>query len=193
MFALVFAAVCLATTAKAEDVQKLNTLCKEAGARIVADEATEPHRIFTAEGTKAHFSFSTTIDACVGIRIDYLRNEWAIEDVFGTFVDILDNSLFNCSKSGVDNMLLDAVRRLNGRVSKEPYRNYLDDGEGGPPVVTPTDHHHNGTASKEQPPPPSHSGTVSKEQPSPPPSRDKCEGLFKKKLAELRLVDEPKW
>ena len=116
-FALVFAAICFATTAKAEDVQKLNALCKEAGARIVAGEATEPHRVFTAEGTKAHFSFSTTIDACVGIRIDYLRNEWSIEDVFGTFVDILDNSLFNCSKSGVDNMLLDAVRRLNGRVS----------------------------------------------------------------------------
>jgi hypothetical protein len=50
MFALVFAAICFATTAKAEDIQKLDALCKEAGARIVAAEATEPHRVFTQHG-----------------------------------------------------------------------------------------------------------------------------------------------
>jgi hypothetical protein len=162
-FALVFAAICLATTAKAEDVPKLNALCKEEGARLVAAEAqANAIKTYTADGVKAYFSFSTTIDACVGMGINYLQNDWFIVDVFGTFVDA--KALFNCHKEGVNNTRLDAVRRFNGHVNNKSYSEWLDDGEGG-------------LTTKELAPP----------------SQDKCEELFKKKLAELCLVDEPKW
>jgi hypothetical protein len=163
-FSLVLAAIYFATTAKAEDVPKLNALCKEAGARMVAAEAQkDAYKVYTADGVKAYFSFSTTIDACVGIGINYLQNDWFIVDVFGTFVDA--KALFNCDKDGVNNTRLDAVRRLNGHVNNKSYSEWLDNGEGG----------------------------LTTKEPPAPPSRDKCEELFKRKLTELRLVDEPKW
>jgi hypothetical protein len=169
-FALVFAPICFATTAKAEDIQKLNTLCKKEGGELLAVEANDPNAKLS--DIRTHFSFSTTIDECVETRIDYLTNQWAILDVNGTFYEAVRPGaaeLFSCDKHGVNNVLLDAARRLNASdITLRNYSQWLDDGEGGPPAVL-----KNGEGA--------------------PYSLDKCEELFKRKLAELRLVDEPKW
>jgi hypothetical protein len=158
-FALVFAAICLVTTAKAKDLQKLDALCKEAGARIIAGE--ERPKELSANAT-VHFSFSTTIRACVWVVADYLANIWVLYDPFGSFTDL--KYLFQCTNEGVRNTKLDVVQRLNGHTTSGNFWQWMDDGEGGPWTRI-----------------------------QPPPSRDKCEQLFKKKLAELRLVDEPQW
>jgi hypothetical protein len=99
---------------------------------------------------------------------NYLKNYWYINDVAPqTFSDDPTQELFQCQSGGVFNVLFDAVRRLNGKVSNLQRRDFVDDGEGGLP------------ASYVSPPVPY--------------SRDKCEQLFKKKIAELRLVEEPTW
>jgi hypothetical protein len=172
---LVLAAVWSIVDAKAEDIQKLNALCKEEGARLARVDPDwkkkpfgDPSGDYNAlldSGAKLHFSFSTNIRACVGIAINYLRNEWHLFDVDNTFID--GGQLFQCDQSGAFNARLDVVRRLKGKVYNEPYRNWMDNGEGGLSA-----------------------GDVG---PAEPYSRDKCEQLFKNKIAELRLVDEPKW
>jgi hypothetical protein len=44
-----------------------------------------------------------------------------------------DKALFHCDHDGVDNVILEKARSLRGRVFKEKYSEYLDDGRGGPP------------------------------------------------------------
>jgi hypothetical protein len=166
-FLVVVAAVWSATAANAEDVQKLNALCKQEGPSIIAAEASKLYNtpIYSDVGAKTLFSFSTTIDACLWIAVNYLTNRWDIQDVFKTFID--QGTLFYCDRFGANNALLDAVRRLGGKVDNKPYEQWLDNGEGGLPKTN--------------------------VYPATPYSRDKCEQLFKNKIEELRPVDEPKW
>ena len=164
-FVLAWAAVTFVPDAKAEDVQKLNALCKGEGAGLINSESKKDYKIYSAEGSVAKFSYSVSIGACVGVVVDYLKNSWSIHDVNETFTDV--GWLFDCSKNGANNMLLDAARRLNGKLFSVQYEQWLDNGEGGRPATL--------------------------ETPAAPYSRDKCEYLFTNKIAELRLVDDPKW
>jgi hypothetical protein len=154
-----FAAALTAQIASAEDLKKLDALCKEAGARLVATESISKY--WSAEGLIVHFSFSPVIDTCVATRSDYLRNKWGIQDVTGNFTDA--HILFDCDQSGVGNALLDRVRRFHGRVYNLSYREWMDDGEGGL--------------------------SNAEKVPSAPYTRDQCDALFKRKLLELRLLD----
>ncbi|MFS8115185.1 hypothetical protein QD460_25965 [Rhizobium jaguaris] len=165
VFVFLCAAIWFVPNAKAEDVQKLNALCKEEGGRLVAAEAKQPYKFYSSEGAKVSFSYSVSIASCVGVVVDYLKNSWEIQDVNKTFVDV--GSLFDCNKAGANNMLLDVARRLNGKLFDAHYDEWLDNGEGGRPATVLA--------------------------PAIPYSRDKCEYLLKKKIAELNLVDEPKW
>src|SRR5215471_12486234 len=101
-FVVVVAAMWCATAARAEDVQKLNALCKQEGPGIIAAEALKLYNtpIYSERGTKTLFSFSTNIDACVWIAVNYLTNRWHIEDVFKTFID--EGTLFSCDKFGAN-------------------------------------------------------------------------------------------
>jgi hypothetical protein len=172
-----FAAVWSVTDAKVEDVQKLDTLCKEEGARLtrvypdwkkegVWTDPSVRYNYWLSTGAKLQFGFSTNINECVALAIGYPRNEWRIYDVAPqAFIDY--DVLFSCGSDGVFNVLFDVVRRLNRAVYHEAYPTFADNGEGGFPMTNPT--------------------------PSAPYTRDKCEQLFKNKIAELGLVHEPKW
>jgi len=145
----------------AEDRKKLDVLCKQEGARVVLRDHDQQYRFWGTPGVDLHFSFSPVVGACIGTRVDYIRNQWDIQDFTSTFSDI--KFVFACEKSGVSNMLLNTVRKYHGRIYAIPYNLWMDDGEGGPPK--------------------------SNKEPSTPPTREKCDALFRRKLTELRLVD----
>lgn len=52
-----------------------------------------------------------------------------------------DDSIFNCSKDGVNNAVTSKVEALNGDVIEHPYTDYLDDGTGGPAATNKTPAH----------------------------------------------------
>ena len=151
------------SAAMAEDVSSQEKLCKDLGARLVAFDARQEYKVWSAEGTTVHFSFSAEIKSCVGTKTDYPNNAWMGQDISHNFMDI--GPLFWCNAEGVDNAIIDAVRSFKGQVNEIDYREWLDNGEGGP-------------ASAVQVPQASY-------------GRDRCATRFKRKLAELRLVDPP--
>ena len=111
MLAMVFPFA--ASCAHADDLKKLDRLCKDAGANAAsAEDDKSAWKMWTAKGTQVHFSYSAVIDTCVGTRVDYLRNEWDIQDVTGGFMNF--HSLFDCSKSGAFNALIDKVQTTTG-------------------------------------------------------------------------------
>jgi len=52
-----------------------------------------------------------------------------------------DNSIFSCSKDGINNAVTSKVNALNGDVIEHPYTDYLDDGSGGPAATNKTPVH----------------------------------------------------
>jgi len=70
------------------------------------------------------------------------------------------NSIFSCSKFGINNAVTSKVNALNGDVIEHPYTDFLDDGSGGPAATNKT---------------PAHPFTQSD-----------CEKALEKKLKELR-------
>jgi hypothetical protein len=59
----------------------------------------------------------------------------------GTMGIMGDNSIFNCSKDGINNTVTSKVEALNGDVVEHPYTDYLDDGSGGPAATNKTPAH----------------------------------------------------
>jgi hypothetical protein len=51
------------------------------------------------------------------------------------------NSIFSCSKDGINNAVTSKVNALNGDVIEHPYTDYLDDGSGGPAATNKTPAH----------------------------------------------------
>ena len=52
-----------------------------------------------------------------------------------------NNSIFSCSKDGINNAVTSKVNALNGDVIEHPYTDYLDDGSGGPAATVKTPAH----------------------------------------------------
>ena len=76
--------------------------------------------------------YSPAIDACIHTE----------ESIVGVDVRIIDTSngllkgvhnLLHCDESGADSVIISAVRSRGGAVFTVPYREWLDDGFGGPP------------------------------------------------------------
>jgi hypothetical protein len=154
-----------AGAAQASDLKRLDQLCKEVGKAEIAKEAASglerDLRFWTTEGAVVHFSYSPGIDTCVGTRLDYLRNEWNVQDVTEGFMD--DHLILHCTKSGAFNVLIDRVKGFGGKIYDKQYDLWADDGDGGPSYAVQT--------------------------PASAYNRDKCASLFKRKLTELGLVD----
>ena len=105
-----------AAAAQASDLKRLDQLCKEVGKAEIAKEAASglerDLRFWTTEGAVVHFSYSPAIDTCVGTRLDYLRNEWNVQDATEGFMD--DHLILHCTKSGAFNVLIDRVKGFGG-------------------------------------------------------------------------------
>ncbi|MGA8087678.1 MAG: hypothetical protein WCA10_10250 [Terracidiphilus sp.] len=52
-----------------------------------------------------------------------------------------DNSIFSCSKDGINNAVTTKVNALSGDVIEQPYSDYLNDGSGGPAATNKTPAH----------------------------------------------------
>jgi hypothetical protein len=85
------------------------------------------------------------------------QNEWKIFDIQGALVDT--PLLFHCDRSGVDNVIVDEARRLEGKVFEVPYRVWLDNADGGNPRAL--------------------------ETPAMPYSRDQCRSVFERRFQAL--------
>lgn len=120
--------------------------------------------------------YSSKLNTCVQTRVDELDNVFLIRDISRNFIkDNLEggavtqavnyygkvvNNLFFCDEDGVDNTLLDVVRAHDGYVALVPYKEKLDDFNGGPPRAVKT--------------------------PDKKFTKDDCGKLFEKKLEEIK-------
>jgi hypothetical protein len=109
------------------------------------------------QAAKYSLSQSALIGGCiVGMQAE-THNEWKIFDLQGALSDV--PLLFNCDRSGVDNVIVSEALRLEGKLRDEPYRIYLDNAEGGNPRTL--------------------------ETPTAPYSRDRCRSIFERRFREL--------
>jgi hypothetical protein len=51
------------------------------------------------------------------------------------------DSIFSCTKEGINNVILSKVNELHGHVIDKPYSDWMDNGEGGPPATLKTPDH----------------------------------------------------
>jgi hypothetical protein len=83
--------------------------------------------------------YSTTLNTCVITEANEMKNAFVIRDAALNFIKERPASqLFSCNEDGVNNIILEAARRLNGFVFAAPYKDYLDNMEGGPPATLQT-------------------------------------------------------
>jgi hypothetical protein len=85
--------------------------------------------------------YSKKVDSCILIEKKLVGVEVHIRDLSKTI--ILDgpknfNMLLDCNIDGADSAVLDKVRLLKGRVWYVTYKEWLDDGFGGPPKALKT-------------------------------------------------------
>lgn len=84
--------------------------------------------------------FSKQLNTCVITEANEMKNSFVLRDAALNFIKERQASqLFRCDEQGVNNAVIDAVRRFNGHVVNVPYKDWLDNMEGGPPatLVTP--------------------------------------------------------
>jgi hypothetical protein len=111
--------------------------------------------------------YSEKIDTCVEARESQIENSFVVVDISGEFIKPMleapgdmGQGIFDCDSSGVDHTLIDKVREHRGYVDKVPYKEYMDDFQGGLPRTAKS-------APKML-------------------TRSDCEQWFKKELGELR-------
>lgn len=84
--------------------------------------------------------YSEKIDTCVEARESQIENSFVVVDISGGFIKPMleapgdmGQGIFDCDSSGVDHMLTDKVREHHGYVDKVPYKEWMDDFQGGLP------------------------------------------------------------
>jgi len=79
--------------------------------------------------------YSPKVDSCIHVEATIIGNELEIRDLSHSILrDGGDrNLLLSCDSAGADSVVLDAVRSRGGLVYSVQYKEYLDDGFGGPP------------------------------------------------------------
>lgn len=82
---------------------------------------------------------SKTVNTCIITEANEMKNSFVIRDAALNFIKERQASqLFSCDENGVNNIVLEAARRLGGYVFNVPYKEYLDNMEGGPPATLQT-------------------------------------------------------
>ena len=103
--------------------------------------------------------YSDKLDTCVQVEIDNLAWSYMVRDVTHGFMRDTPLLLY-CDRDGADNAVIENVRKFNGYTYTVEYKLWLDDGNGGPPRTLKT--------------------------PEKPWTRDQCQAVLDKKLAEIR-------
>ena len=112
--------------------------CAALGAAHVEKAKTERGRDYANRKTTTFYS--AALEACVHVEIAIVGVDIEIRDLShsvmrdgGNF-----NVLLDCTADGANSVILPAVRARFGRVFEVPYREWLDDGFGGPPATLKT-------------------------------------------------------
>jgi len=85
----------------------------------------------------SHF-YSNKFDMCVYVEKAVVGVEVSIRDLSRTILRShaeMHNQLLHCDVDGVNSVILSKVKEHRGRLDDVPYKEYLDDGFGGPPAT----------------------------------------------------------
>lgn len=134
--------------------QKLDKQCEKFGKSYISKEENDN---FTE--AERSFFYSKRLDTCLMTEVDELGIDFLILDIKQNFLKDI-KLVFQCDRSGVDNLILDKAEKYNGELFTVDFEEFLDDGQGGLPRTLKT--------------------------PEMPYSRDKCRYMFEKKLKELQ-------
>ena len=118
-----------------EDQPEQYRACAALGVAHVESAKTEWGRDYT--NRKARTLYSAALESCVQIEIAIVGVEVEIRDLSHSVMRDGGNYnvLLDCSADGANSVILTAVRDRFGRVFNVPYREWLDDGFGGPPAT----------------------------------------------------------
>ena len=119
-----------------EDESEQDRVCAALGAAHVERAKTELGRDYTNREVRT--LYSAALESCVHIETAVIGVDLQIRDLSRSVMrdgSNLHNILVDCSADGANSVILSAVRARFGRVFNVPYREWLDDGFGGPPAT----------------------------------------------------------
>ena len=118
-----------------EDQRAQDRACAALGAAHVERAKTEWGRDYTNREVRT--LYSAALESCVHIETVIVGVDVQIRDLSRSVLRDGDNHnvLLDCSADGANSVILSAVRARFGRVFNVPYREWLDDGFGGPPAT----------------------------------------------------------
>lgn len=119
-----------------EDESEQDRVCAALGAAHVESAKTERGRDYTNREVRT--LYSAALESCVHIETVIIGVGLEIRDLSRSVMrdgSNLHNILVDCSADGANSVILTAVRARFGRVFNVPYREWLDDGFGGPPAT----------------------------------------------------------
>ena len=135
LMTLVGATTGMSNISAQEDESEQDRVCAALGAAHVERAKTEWGRDYTNREVRT--LYSAALESCVHIETVIVGVDVQIRDLSRSVLRDGDNHnvLLDCSADGANSVILTAVRARFGRVFNVPYREWLDDGFGGPPAT----------------------------------------------------------
>ncbi len=135
LMTLVGATTGMSNISAQEDQRAQDRACAALGAAHVERAKTEWGRDYTNREVRT--LYSAALESCVHIEIVIVGVDVQIRDLSRSVLRDGGNLnvLLDCSADGANSVILTAVRARFGRVFNVPYREWLDDGFGGPPAT----------------------------------------------------------
>ncbi|MEE8396137.1 MAG: hypothetical protein V3S29_08795 [bacterium] len=117
------------------DRGRLHRLCQQMSRKWLRGEGAKLGRDYTI--IKVTAFYSQALDACIHAEQALIGIHFEIRDLSKTVIRDYNEpaAILACDVDGVDSIKLDAVRKHRGRVFRLRYKQWLDDGFGGPPRV----------------------------------------------------------
>jgi hypothetical protein len=106
-------------------------MCRELSAKFVK-EWREKGQDYTFMKTGAFYS--QKLDACIHYENAEVGVDINVYDISKTFLPSIGGMLLHCDTGGANSVILGQVRKYRGQVFDVPYKEFLDNGFGGPPV-----------------------------------------------------------
>jgi len=123
------------------DADTLDQKCKFLSDKHVEKMKKDLNQDYTLIRTDSFYS--KKLDSCIHTEVAEVGVKVVIRDLSYSLFDKFDgrgfrNVLLYCDRHGADSVIVEKVRKYRGRVFRVPYREYLDDGFGGPPSALKT-------------------------------------------------------